>query len=86
MEIPELDIEMGPGVLCGRFTTVEGLLTAIKEQLERQAPFFLGDSALEEHRRKFQERIDRLDASIKLAQPCTLILDDPAGNSYIQVH
>ncbi|KAL3072664.1 hypothetical protein niasHS_017638 [Heterodera schachtii] len=82
--IPELDIEMGQGVLPSRFTTVEGLLTAIKEQLERQAPFFLGDSATEEGRTKFQKLLDRLRDAIQIKEPLTLVLDDPAGNSYLQ--
>uniref|UniRef100_A0A183F307 Zpr1 domain-containing protein n=1 Tax=Heligmosomoides polygyrus TaxID=6339 RepID=A0A183F307_HELPZ len=33
MQIPELDLEVGPGALCSRFTTVEGILTATREQL-----------------------------------------------------
>lgn len=33
MSIPELDLEVGPGALSGRFTTVEGLLIATKNQL-----------------------------------------------------
>ena len=85
IEIPEIDIEFGPGMFSGRFTTVEGMLTAMKEKLESQAPFFLGDSTLEGERRTFKARLDRLDAAIRLEEPCTLILDDPAGNSYIQV-
>lgn len=33
MQIPELDCEVGPAALAGRFTTVEGLLEAMKTQL-----------------------------------------------------
>ena len=84
VHLPEIDVELGSGVLSGRFTTVEGLLSQIREQLERQAPFFLGDSALEEERNKFQARLDRLGTAIQLKEPFTLVLDDPAGNSYIQ--
>jgi len=29
--IPEMEIDVGPGALPGRFTTVEGLLMATKE-------------------------------------------------------
>ena len=31
--IPELDFEVSSGSIGGRFTTVEGLLTSIKEQV-----------------------------------------------------
>ena len=33
LKIPELDLEVGPHALGGRFTTVEGLLVAMKDQL-----------------------------------------------------
>ncbi|KAI3420385.1 hypothetical protein GPALN_003686 [Globodera pallida] len=82
--IPDLEIEMGQGVLPSRFTTVEGLISAVKEQLERQAPFFLGDSATEGQRKKFRKLLDKLSGVIQLKERLTLILDDPAGNSYIQ--
>jgi len=85
VHIPEIDTEVGAGILCGRFTTVEGLLMAICEQLERQAPFFVGDSCTDEERRKFVELIERMKKFVKMEEECTLVLDDPSGNSYIQV-
>uniref|UniRef100_A0A915MRE1 Zinc finger ZPR1-type domain-containing protein n=1 Tax=Meloidogyne javanica TaxID=6303 RepID=A0A915MRE1_MELJA len=84
VHIPEIDTEVGAGILCGRFTTVEGLLMAICEQLERQAPFFVGDSCTDEERRKFVELIERMKKFVKMEEECTLVLDDPSGNSYIQ--
>uniref|UniRef100_A0A914LHU0 Zinc finger ZPR1-type domain-containing protein n=1 Tax=Meloidogyne incognita TaxID=6306 RepID=A0A914LHU0_MELIC len=84
VHIPEIDTEVGAGILCGRFTTVEGLLIAICEQLERQAPFFVGDSCTDEERRKFVELIERMKKFVKMEEECTLVLDDPSGNSYIQ--
>lgn len=33
LEIPELELETGMGILGGRFTTVEGVFTAIKEEV-----------------------------------------------------
>ena len=47
LEIPELEIEVGFGALSGRFTTIEGLLQATREQIENQARFFMGDSAVD---------------------------------------
>lgn len=34
LSISELDLDVGHGALSSRFTTVEGLLTAIKEQID----------------------------------------------------
>ena len=34
LSIPELDLDVGYGALGGRFTTVEGLLIATKEQID----------------------------------------------------
>jgi len=33
VSIPELELELGEGTLGGRFTTIEGLLTRVKEQV-----------------------------------------------------
>lgn len=33
LSIPEFDLEVGPGALSSRFTTVEGLLNATKDQI-----------------------------------------------------
>nr|CDJ85731.1 Zinc finger domain containing protein [Haemonchus contortus] len=84
MEIPELDLEVGPGALCSRFTTVEGLLTATKEQLSSQSSFFMGDSASSGERSQIEKFLDQFDEILSLKRSITLVLDDPAGNSYIQ--
>lgn len=44
LAIRELDIEVGPTALGGRFTTVEGLLIAMRDQLTENCGMF-GDSA-----------------------------------------
>lgn len=41
MSIPELDLEVGPGALSGRFTTVEGLLVATRDQLKVHTFYYL---------------------------------------------
>lgn len=43
--IPELEFEVQSGTLGGRFTTIEGLLNLVKEQLMQSNPFGVGDSA-----------------------------------------
>ena len=44
MSIPELDFEVGAGTLGGKFTTLEGLLVAMKDQLTGHNPLVCGDS------------------------------------------
>lgn len=81
--IPELQLEVGPATLGGRFTTVEGLLVNIKEQLETQGSMF-SDSAEVKSKMQFDKFLKKLDSLIACRMPFTLILDDPAGNSYAQ--
>ena len=45
LSIPELDFEVGAGTLGGKFTTIEGLLVAMKEQLTERNPLICGDSS-----------------------------------------
>lgn len=46
LSIPELELEVGMGIIGGRFTTVEGLLTAVKEEV-RKALLSTGNRAFE---------------------------------------
>ncbi|KAJ3094942.1 hypothetical protein HDU97_007424 [Phlyctochytrium planicorne] len=84
IKIPELDLELTPGTLGGRFTTVEGLLTQVHDELSEKAPFASGDSASDDRRAVFQKFLGRLQQAIKLEVPYTLIVDDPLSNSYLQ--
>uniref|UniRef100_A0A914ZJY0 Zinc finger ZPR1-type domain-containing protein n=1 Tax=Parascaris univalens TaxID=6257 RepID=A0A914ZJY0_PARUN len=84
MSLPELELEVGPGALPSRFTTVEGLLMATKDQLKEQGSFLLGDSADSQDKHKMSEFLENFDAILSLKKKAHLVLDDPAGNSYIQ--
>jgi zinc finger protein len=84
LKIPELDLEVGPATLGGRFTTVEGLLQNIKDQLQTQGGMF-SDSADEKFKLQFNKFFEKLDSCIACKTVFTLILDDPTGNSYAQV-
>jgi zinc finger protein len=42
--IPEIDLELNPGTLGGRFTTLEGLLNQVYEELDEKV-FAHGDAA-----------------------------------------
>ena len=42
--IPEIDLELQPGCLGSVYTTIEGMLTKIIDQMEEINPFGKGDS------------------------------------------
>ena len=79
---------MGGYALGGRFTTLEGLLANIDEQVADN-PFLgalaTGDSATNADKMKMEEFRDKLNRLKNGQDNFTLILDDPAGNSYLQV-
>ncbi|XP_024878175.1 zinc finger protein ZPR1 [Temnothorax curvispinosus] len=83
MEIPELELEVGPAILGGRFTTVEGIVAVMKEQLSSSITF-TGDSSDSETVNRMNTFIARLGEVLDGQRKVTLILDDPAGNSYVQ--
>jgi len=89
LSIPDLEFEMGGYALGGRFTTLEGLLNNVLEQVDTNplwgATTAVGDSAQKEQKdkvEKFKSDLQALKDCKKL--PFSIILDDPAGNSYIQ--
>ncbi|XP_072947049.1 zinc finger protein ZPR1 [Epargyreus clarus] len=81
LSIPELEMEVGGRALGGRFTTPEGLLQAAITQL-RAAPA-LGDAPLPSSN-ALERFIDKVEEVLEGQRAITLILDDPAGNSYVQ--
>ena len=60
MSIPEIDLELESGTLGGRFTTLEGLLTQVHEELESRSPFTRGDSVEDGKRRKLVTFLENL--------------------------
>lgn len=78
---------MGGYSLGGRFTTLEGLLNNVLDQVENNPMMgaALGDSTKGEQRQKISQFQDKLKELMQGKQTFTIILDDPAGNSYIQV-
>jgi len=81
MSIPELDLEVGPHALCGRFTTVEGLLVAMRDQLDGT---LFHDSADDATKQQMQRFLDTFEDVMNLKRVITLVLEDPAGNTYVQ--
>lgn len=83
MEIPELELEIGPTTLGGRFTTVEGIIVATKEQLSGSTAF-IGDSNDPQTLQRMEKFLSELQSVLDGERHVTLVLDDPAGNSYVQ--
>ncbi|VDD90159.1 unnamed protein product [Enterobius vermicularis] len=84
VKVPELDLEVGPAALSARFTTIEGLLLATRDQLKKSSCFFFGDSATVEETQRMNNFFNRFEDVLSLKSPAHVVLDDPAGNSYIQ--
>lgn len=91
INIPELDFEMGGGALGGRFTTLEGLLKSVLDQVHSnplwgggEGALGGGDGAAPDLAARMAVFKQKLSDLITGSQPFTLILDDPTGNSYLQ--
>ncbi|KAH9599391.1 zinc finger protein [Trypanosoma melophagium] len=87
LEIPEVSLELAPGTLGGFFSTVEGTITMVRDQLKSlpQAEFAKGDSAATDAESKtMDEFVKELDKLLELKKPFTFILDDPLANIYVQ--
>ncbi|OAX35446.1 zf-ZPR1-domain-containing protein [Rhizopogon vinicolor AM-OR11-026] len=85
LSIPEIDLVLHPGTLGGRFTTLEGILDQVYEELTEKV-FNTGDSGVvdADDRVEFQEFLRKLKQVKNAEIPFTLILDDPLANSYVQ--
>ncbi|KAJ9475296.1 Zinc finger protein ZPR1 [Pseudozyma hubeiensis] len=80
--IPEIDLHLAPGTLGGRFTTLEGLLQQVYDELSERV-LMRGDSS--ERAATFEGFLGKLKSVISCETlPYTVILDDPLANSYIQ--
>ena len=90
VRIPACQVEVQPGTMGGRFTTVEGLLTQIRDDLHGSI-FDMddtdgsgGDSMPEEKKRTWKEFFTQLDKAINAEIKYTILLEDPLANSYVQ--
>lgn len=85
LRVPEISLEVSAGTLGGFFSTVEGTLCQVRDQLANlpQAAFVSGDSAQKESK-SLLTVVDELNELIALEKPFTFILEDPLSNTYIQ--
>ena len=86
-EIPEIEFCMSEGTLGSKFTTIEGLLKDCREQLDEISPFSAGgdseDRKNASHMNAVLNQLEKIKNGEMLG--VTIILDDPSGNSYLQV-
>lgn len=83
LHIPEMNCEVGSHALGGRFTTVEGIVVAMRDQLIESGGMFR-DSQDVESKKRMDTFIEDLNEVLAGKRCVTLVLDDPTGNSYIQ--
>jgi zinc finger protein len=82
LSIPAIDLHLSPGTLGGRFTTLEGLLQQVYDELSERV-LMRGDSSLQSN--NFENFLGKLK-KVMNAEICPyiVILDDPLADSYIQ--
>jgi zinc finger protein len=86
MSCPELNLSVEPGTLGGRFTTVEGILTQVRDDL-KSSIFDAGDggdSMDSASKTKWTDFFDKLSSAINGDVKFTIILEDPLASSYVQ--
>ncbi|KAI9828156.1 MAG: nucleolar zinc-finger protein [Thelocarpon impressellum] len=88
---PELSLSVNPGTLGGRFTTVEGLLTQIRDDLRTQIFDTTKeissdghDSMAPENKTTWQSFFDGIGKAIRGESKFTVVLEDPLASSYVQ--
>jgi len=79
LSIPEIELVLQAGTLGGRFTTLEGILDQVYEELSEKV---FVDAKSEDG--AFDKFLAKLKAVKNVERPFTIILDDPLANSYLQ--
>ncbi len=84
MSVPELNLQLHPGTLGGRFTTIEGLIRQVKEELFERIYSSQSDSMEAEKREKWEVFFQGLQDALDGKRKFTIILNDPLAASYMQ--
>ena len=77
--IPEIGFESSDGSLGSMYTTIEGIIEKLIENLKNM-PFGTGDSKVSNDIDNF---IKKLEGIKELKEKFTIIIDDPLSNSFI---
>jgi zinc finger protein len=81
LSVPEIDLVLTNYTLGSKFTTIEGLLADVYEQLDKNCPFNKGDSAGDDN--KFADFLIKVKELGTGEKQFTLVLDDPLDNCFI---
>ncbi|GAV26836.1 hypothetical protein PMKS-000292 [Pichia membranifaciens] len=84
MSIPELNLDLTPGTLGGRFTTIEGLLRQVRDELHSRVYTQTSDSMAASTKSRWNIFFDNLDKAIDGKTKFTIHMTDPLSSSYIQ--
>ena len=90
LKIPECRVEVTPGTMGGKFTTVEGLVTQIRDDLKGSI-FDAGeddvstDSMPSDKKQEWGTFFAQLDRAVTGEIQYTILMEDPLGNSYCQL-
>ena len=90
LRIPECELQVEPGTMGGRFTTVEGLIVQIRDDL-KGAIFDVddvvghgGDGMADEKQRSWHQFFGTIDKALRGEVKYTIVMEDPLGGSYVQ--
>ncbi|KAK9450911.1 ZPR1 zinc-finger domain-containing protein [Limtongia smithiae] len=84
LTIPEINLDLQAGTLGGRFTTLEGLLREVYDQLNMRVFTESYDSMDQERVDRWRKFLGGLQDAIDGKINFTVILDDPLAASYLQ--
>ena len=89
LEVKECGLEIQPGTMGGRFTTVEGLITQMRDDLRgnvygNDPQDAVSDSMQTPLARRWRELYTQLDKAIKGEVEFTILMQDPLAGSYCQ--
>lgn len=82
--VPELSLDIQEGTLGGRFTTIEGLLRQVYEELESRIFSQTSDSMDQATKDRWVAFFAKLKEGIDGKIKFTVIMEDPLAGSYIQ--
>lgn len=84
LKIPELNLDLNSGTLGGRFTTLEGILRQVYEELEGKVFSETSDSMDEKTKSNWEKFLEKLNTAIEGKIEFTVEIIDPLAGSYIQ--
>lgn len=85
VELVELGLKAQAGTMGGVFTSLEGLLVKMFDQMKSAAGHLTGDAGDSETKAKVTQMLETMERYTKgFDMPFTIVIDDPTSNSYIQ--